>query len=181
MSYTNADTDIVGGAIQAAWRTVEGQVSPETRLKLYEWLMNFISGEKPYLWASPENIPRIVQMVYSDELVRDFVHSLQFHFMLRWGEASTKFTGLVDVLSWSIGSHGLDTEHSGRNRKEDHGAIPEDIRMRLSSREDVKELLLDNPWMVCLLLLRSFVSLVDPTKLKSPYGDSPDVKTIEAP
>lgn len=180
MSYTNADTDIVGGAIQAAWRTVEGQVSPTTRLTLYEFLTSFIGSEKPYLWASAENLPRIVQMVYGDEIVRDFVLSLQFHFMLRWGEASTKFTGLVDVLSWSIGSHGLDSEQSGR-RKEDHGAIPEDIRMRLSSREDVRELLLDNPWMVCLLLLRSFVSLVDPAKLRSPYGNSPEVKTIEAP
>lgn len=180
MSYTNADTDVVAGAIQSAWQTIEAQIAPETRIKLHQWLMNFIVGEKPYLWAAPDNVPRIVQMVYADELVRDFVHTLQFHFFLRWGEASAKFTGLVDVLSWSVGSHGLDTEQTGR-RKEDHGAIPEDIRMRLSSREDVKELLLDNPWMVCLLLLRSFVSLVDPAKLRSPFGDSPDVKTIEAP
>lgn len=180
MSYTNADTDLVAGAIQSAWRTVEGQVSAETRAKLHTWMVNYIVGEKPYLWASPENVPRIVAMIYADEMVRDFVHTLQFHFFLRWGEASTKFTGLVDVLSWSVGAYGLDTERSARN-KEDHGAIPEDIRMRLSSREDVRDLLLDNPWLVCLLLLRSFVSLVDPSKLRSPFGDAPDVKTIEAP
>lgn len=181
MSYTNGDTDIVAGAIQSAWRTVESQVSVETRAKLYQWMMNYIVGEKPYLWATPENVPRIVAMIYGDEIARDFVHTLQFHFFLRWGEASEKFTGLVDVLSWSVGAHGLDTEHLARSRKEDHGAIPEDIRMRLSSREDVRDLLLDNPWLVCLLLLRSFVSLVDPAKLRSPFGDAPDVKTIEAP
>lgn len=180
MSYTNADTDNVAAAIQSAWKTVESQVSADTRAKLHEWMMSYIIGEKPYLWASPENLPRIVAMIYGDEIARDFVHTLQFHFFLRWGEASEKFTGLVDVLSWSVGAYGMESERSTRS-KEDHGAIPEDIRMRLSSREDVKELLTDNPWLVCLLLLRSFVSLIDHTKLRSPFGDAPDVRTIEVP
>jgi hypothetical protein len=181
MDYTNADTANVVSAIQGAWRTVEGQVGESTRLKLYEFMLSFLSAEKPYLWATPQNVSRIVQMIYADEIVRDFTHMLQYHFFLRWGEGKQKFTGLVDVLSWSVGAFALDTEQSARGRKEDHGAIPENIRSHMSSREDVKDLLLDNPWMVCLLLLRSFVSLVDPSKIRSPFGDSPEVQTIQAP
>lgn len=177
MEYTNEDTEIVAGAIQSAWLTINAQVSPETLQKLNEWLGGFILTDKPYLWATLEGVQSTIKMVYADELLRDFTHMLQFHFFLRWGEASAKFTGLVDVLSWSVGAFALETERNGSGRKEDHGAIPEEIRTRLASREDVRELLQDNPWMVCLLLLRSFITLVDPAKLKTPFKEAPDVKT----
>lgn len=149
-------------AIFAAHEATLAQYIPETRNKVMAFVANLILTEKPYIWIVTENIVRLVNTIYADDLYRDYVHMLQFNFFARWGAASGKFISLVHELSWACAA--------GANPNDSFVAIPTEIRNRMPSQDEAVAVLTDNPWLVCLTLLRSYIVLVDPDKLVTPFG-----------
>lgn len=163
------DMGSVAASIQAAFKTVMAQTAPEKYQRITEFVVRLIYLEKPYRWVTAGDLPELIRRVFADDDYRDFALLLQFHFFTRWGEGTQKFSALAEAMSWGVGVEG--SEASGRRPVEDLRAVPEQLRIRLSGREDARALLDANPWMVCLLLLRAYVSLVDTSKLPKTFAD----------
>jgi len=149
MSIGLQGAENAASAIKDAWETVQLQTGETARIEIIAWMTDLAGTSKPWMWATADGLELIIARVFEQPAILDFVMLLQFHFFIRWGEAQLKFTELVDVLSWACaGQPSADAENS---------AVPVDLKVRMNVREDVQALLADNPWMVCLLLLRSYV------------------------
>lgn len=173
LQVSHDDMANCGTSILSAFQTVLAQSGEENRLKIQRFAVRVIMEEKPYLWVTPQAMGHLMGEVFGDELIRDFVLSLQFHFFMRWGEASQKFTTLTHALSWSVAPAGQTTMRPQKSENDSLVAIPQVIQERLTSREDAQALMESNPWLVCLLLMRSYITLTDPKKVAALFKGAP--------
>lgn len=152
----------VRDCIRDAWIAILSQRGEDARIVLQSYVANLISAEKPYLWVTPAGLAHVIKQVFEDPDITDFAFMLQYHFFLRWATSAQKFTDLVDVLSWSCSpTAGV------KDNTKDISAVPGVHQQRLATREDVVELLTVNTWMVCLLLLRAHIGIVDAATLRA--------------
>lgn len=172
---THEDMANVAASTQAAFQTIYAQTPLEARPKISQFVARVLYQEKPYLWVSATGLAHVIELAFADDLFRDFVLSLQFHFFTRWGEGARKFTSLAHALSWGAAAGPKVSTASAKDN--DLCAIPPELRARLGTREETQELLEANPWMVCLLLLRSYMSLVDVEKLPKLFADPSEPTT----
>jgi hypothetical protein len=150
--FVNDDMETVAAAFQTAFNTVRAQyLNDDDQLAIMTFATKVVVEEKPWMWASPEGVDHLLDLVMVDELIRDFVMTLSFTFFARWGEANVKFTGLTDALSWGTSAD----NDNGDNRQ--LVVMPEVINSRLTQQDDVKKYLAANKWIVTLLLLKLFV------------------------
>lgn len=150
--FVNDDMETVAGAFQEAFKTVLAQYLNEEQLVAVKtFVTKVVVEEKPWMWSSPEGVEHLLDLVMVDELIRDFVMTLAFTFFARWGEASVKFTGLTDALSWGTSAD----NDNGDDRQ--LVLMPDVINSRLTQQADVKKYLAANKWVVTLLLIKLFV------------------------
>jgi hypothetical protein len=151
---TSADSAIIAASLEAAFHTTMLQFDEEQQYALGQKVLTLVMTSKPYLWATPDGLHHLIHEVFGDAVFMDFVFMLQYNFMIRWGEAPQKFIALANTVSWGL------TSYTDPNVKpaDELSAIPEELRFRLAARVPTGKLLEENPWMVCLALLRSYVS-----------------------
>lgn len=168
----NFDIRKAGEAMIDAYFATLSQSGPELQKQIIIYVAGLVAGEKPYMWVTPDGIVRVVQQVFEDEDIRDFAFTLQFNFFLRWGRVKENFIELVNVLSYGCGAYSGDD-------KGDFRAIPGELSKHLATRESVQQLLNENPWLVCLLLLRSYATLIDTDRFQKLYGIEAKPNTTE--
>lgn len=128
-------------------KNLEGSTAYEEVIKFCGHLVLF---EKPYILVSSEGLPNAITMTFTRESVRDFVMTLSYNFFTRWGGSQEAIAALADNLSFGAGQAQV-----GR----DLCAMPQPIAARLGEQEDTKTLLLNNRWLMVLLLIQAFISM----------------------
>jgi len=135
----------------------EGQTAHD---KLIKFVAHIVLVEKPYLMTTSEGLPHLIDLVFRDPDIADFVLGLTFSFYARMaGDEGGKYHAfLCSVLADSVGYGAL--------RGRPICAIPGEIALRLADSQQTQQLLNDNRWIVVLLLMQLFVSLSDAVKEK---------------
>jgi hypothetical protein len=129
--------------------------STEAQDKINRFLLGFVMIEKPYMLATPAGVQHAVETVFTDEIVRDFVLTLVFVFTARWGSNSERFAELVESLAFAVSAQSPTHIASSPSKN----SIPSPILAELPKEEMVVPVLLENKWLVVLLLAQLTVQL----------------------
>lgn len=108
------------------------------------------------------SIDRLLAIGMDDADHRRFVLEIQFHFFARFGFASERYDALCDSLAQGLGGLQRDDKHV-------LVAAPQSVWEQFGTYEDIKNLLLQNRWMVILALMVLF--LVTPNDMAVIYGE----------
>jgi hypothetical protein len=122
--------------------------------------------KKPYMLVTPQGVKSAIEMVFGDEILRDFVLSLTYHFYSRWGTTNEKFLHLVDTLAFAVSVDGPPASNTALPYQ---SGIPPQVQDDMASSETVRPTLLANKWIVIILLLQLVVAMPD---LKAPAKNS---------
>ena len=114
-----------------------------------ETVMRFLTttatSEKPYMLVTTEGVSRAVGIVFTDEVIRDYILTLHSVFMTRWSHNADMYNALLLNLASGTGIGGA--------KKDTMCALPDSINDRLATADDVYAILKDNSWLVILLLI----------------------------
>ena|ERR1700693_4689033 len=131
----------------------------ETRLVIRRFMANLALAYKPYMITTPEGTAELVQVIFGDEILRDFVLSLGYVFYSRWGVTSGKYTELVQTIAWSAAG---DTGIEGSRDTDNY--IPQEIKENISVLSGTTAVLLQNKWLITILLIQLFVEVAPVTE-----------------
>ncbi len=108
-----------------------------------------------YISFAPGQLERFIEVVFSKESIRDFVFRLTSAFCARLG-GQAEYEALAKDIAFSM---------CMLPKKDQHGndtflvAMPDDIKNRLPSAEDILDLLLGNKWYLTVVMLHLFVRI----------------------
>lgn len=122
----------------------------EAEATITGFLHHVVLNEKPYMIVTPDGLRQITTVVFTNEVVRDFVLTLSYQFFSRWCESQDAYLQLVQNLSHGCGARYVRSEWD---------AMPDVIGDRLVDFETTYTLLQANKWLVIVLLLQNFVSV----------------------
>lgn len=135
------------------------RMSDERSSKLSKFVYSMVLAEKPYMLASPKGVQHAIELVFEDEVIRDFVFTLGFTFLARWG-GSARYFELVQALAFAVSGDG----NPVRGQQESLVMMPVEIADLLPDPEGVQTLLQQNKWLVTLLMIQLFVLVPEPPK-----------------
>lgn len=142
------------------------QNSQALELATQERIQRFVYVEafykKPYMLATPAGVKGAIEMVFGDEVLRDFILSLTYHFYSRWGANNEKFQYLVETLAFAVS---VDGPPDGTMAVPYQSGIPTQVQDDLARSDTVRPTLLANKWLVIILLIQLVVAMPD---LKAP-------------
>lgn len=145
----------VAEVIQGAYQHVMANLVGETKTHVSAFVAGFVLKEKPYLLVTPEGLEHVMQVVFGNAQVTDFVFTLLYTFGSRWGMSSERFQSLCANLA-TAAVPGIQLPGS-----QAVAAVPNALASRLaSSSEEAYHLLVANPWLVVLMLLQLFIDVV---------------------
>ena len=119
-----------------------GLSSKETVLR---FLTTTATSEKPYMLVTTEGVSRAVGIVFTDEVIRDYILTLHSVFLARWSHNADMYNALLLNLASGTGIGGA--------KKDTMCALPDIINDRLATVDDAYAVLKDNSWLVILLLI----------------------------
>lgn len=122
----------------------------EAETTISGFLHHAVLNEKPYMVVTPDGLRQITTVVFTNEVVRDFILTLSYQFFSRWCESHDAYLQLASNLA-----HGC----SARYIYSDLDAMPDVIGDRLVDFETAYTLLQANKWLVIVLLLQNFVNV----------------------
>ena len=107
---------------------------------------------KPWVLLTNDGLQLLVRTVFENDIIRDFIFSLQFQFFSSWGHDASKYEGLVEIISDSVGIKREDLRSS---------LIPEQLTARLPVKDDCIDILIANKWLVIIALTQLYVTVTD--------------------
>ncbi|SAK59266.1 hypothetical protein AWB81_01817 [Caballeronia arationis] len=134
------------------------RMSEERYGKLSKFVYSMVLAEKPYMIASPKGVQHAIELVFEDEVIRDFVFTLGFTFLARWGGLG-RYSELVQALAFAVSGDGNPVRG-----QESLVMMPAEIGDLLPDPEGVLTLLQQNKWLVTLLMIQLFVLVPEPPK-----------------
>jgi hypothetical protein len=134
-------------------------MSEERHNKLNTFVYSLVLVEKPYMIASPKGVQHAIELVFEDEVIRDFVFMLGFTFFARWGASGPRHNDLVQSLAFAVSGDG--TPVRGQDSLV---MMPAEIADLLPDPDGVLTLLQQNKWLVTLLMIQLFVLVPEPLK-----------------
>jgi len=141
----------VGDVFIKSYNFILSNFVPESKKEIQDFTAGLVLREKPYMLVTKEGLPRAVNLVFSNEYIRDFIYSLEFAFFSRWGQSSNHVNGLMEILARGVGLANPDKNN----------VTPNEINNRLTDETDAFEIIKHNRWLAMLLLIQLFVT-VDP-------------------
>jgi hypothetical protein len=135
----------------------------ESSKSVKEFVTHIVLKEKPYMMITEEGLPHIVELVFMNEIVRDFVLTLSSVFFSRWGNNDEQVLGLAGNIA-----RGVSVLRVGDNVDIANSVIPRQISERLMTEEMGSMLLYNNRWLICLLMLQIYVNFDIPALPKKP-------------
>ena len=135
--------------IQSALRHVEElyvKRSEDEQTSVRQFVAHITQSYSPMAMFSEINIRRIANEVFTNDKNYRYIINLTFQWVSRWNGSDEDFTELANTLaracSFSRSSSSL---------------VPSDLTDRLWSKEDIAELLLNNHWLITIVLLKLYV------------------------
>jgi hypothetical protein len=107
-----------------------------------------------------DGLPAVVNLVFSNVAIRDFILSTQFTFFSRWlnGRSVELVNALIDSLAISV-SCDCGFSLSKEKLLEKFIAMPEEIYDSFINYGNAVDTIKANPWVIVLLLLQSSINL----------------------
>lgn len=146
---TQEDMVSVAETLVGGYEHVLGIYTQSQRDSASRFTAELVMRELPFMLVTPEGAARVQGMVFSHPENRDFIMTLTHVLFARLGGDDTFLEGLCNTLARGI----------AMPKKADHCLVPEDIRERLSTTEDVVLVLKDNLWLVTILLMQLFITI----------------------
>jgi len=148
----NLDTDsmiVAAEVFQDSLNHVLGNLVGDSKLSIKEFIINILLFQKPYMLVTPEGLSVAIDLVFTKEEYRDFIFNLHYVFFSRYGNGINELTGLIENLSRGLSF----------NSNDSNNFMPKEITSRLASQDSVYSLLLNNKWLITLLLIPLFINV----------------------
>lgn len=113
--------------------------------------------DKPFMLVTPLGVKNVVEKVFSDVIVRDFVLQLSFVFYSRWGTDAEKYSHLVETLAFAVSADVEPMSLSGIPGAP--CAIPPAVLADLPKTDGVRITLANNKWLSVILLIALVVQM----------------------
>jgi hypothetical protein len=163
MSLTTGDMKVIEEVFVEAYLSTRANYFSVDRIrKVDEFLIYVALATKPAHLMTEHGIQDIIKLVWSTEINTDFVQTLQFKFLALWGEAPAKMRYLVESLALAVSTDKTSTVT----------ATPGVYSVRLTTVDEVSEVLGANRWMVIILLIMLFVGPPETAETKRGKGQS---------
>jgi hypothetical protein len=130
----------------------------DTHNNVIKFVADIVLRTKPYLLLTHSGLSHIAETVFTNEEHRDFVLMLAFTFFSRFGGPDEDVSGLAYNLAKGAGQ---------KTTSGEYGLIPNQINERLITTEDAAMVLLENKWLMVLLLLQLFVNIPQEEAIKT--------------
>jgi hypothetical protein len=126
---------------------------------IFGFLTSLVGTYTPYVMLTPESMATVSGLVFENEVIRNFVLSLKFHFFgnLLRGRGRNIIDLIVKDLAISVSS---DMGYA-ENAKGDLNTMPEHLTETYSDMAEAERVLFANTWVVCLLLIQLNINLDD--------------------
>jgi hypothetical protein len=112
---------------------------------------------KPFMLVTPMGVKNLVENVFSDVIVRDFVLQLSFVFYSRWGTDNAKYSQLAETLAFAVSA---DVEPLGISGTASVPcSIPPAVLADLPKTDGVRATLASNKWLSVVLLIALVVQM----------------------
>lgn len=125
-----------------SFNVVNSTYGQEASSELARKILGVVFSINPHVVMSKTGLPTVTQEVFSDELFSNFLLKVSFNFytriMLLPGNKERLIDSLTEGLCCNSGESNL---------------VPTEIKERLLVKEDIKQALTDNNWLVCYLFL----------------------------
>lgn len=153
-------------AVTDAFDHVMAQFIGESATRVRSFLLQFTCSTSFYMAFSPNEFKQLMDTIFTQSDVRDFVMRVTAAFHARFGDGHAQYNSLLETLTWAYNQK--DPEPSLRG----YMAIPEAIASRMPSREDVANLLKANKWLVTMALIHLYlrVDMSTPAAPKRPMA-----------
>ena len=148
-----------GELINLAFLSVYSNSLSSNHEKLLKFTFGLIKEQVPHLLFSGQTrgMKQLNDLMFNDPTITDFVLKITFHFFSKFGNTLERYPQLVENLASGLG-------YLKPVESRDHQTVvatPPDFYERISSVEDVQALLLDNRWMVTMVLLMLYLMTPD--------------------
>ena len=158
MGLSAQEMDQVGDLVNAAVLTAISTSAESLRPKLLQFSVSLMLKEVPYQLFSGqlEGTKRLEDLMYSDPAIRDFLLTVTMHVFAKFGDTQNRYEALVDNLAQAIGF--IDVPE-GKNAPV--VMVPDELRERLPTVDDVRSILLYNRWATTMALMILYLMPVD--------------------
>jgi hypothetical protein len=136
--------------------TIAGFVEAKRQHEVKLFLVGISFQTSLYMAFTTTGLPDMMDRVFRNTTVRDFVFRLTMAFQARLGQTRQTYSELPEILAHSMSllpgveqtSHGAFTV-----------AVPDEIKEHLPSFDDVRELLKANPWLVTVAMIGLYLRI----------------------
>lgn len=122
----------------------------ETRRALTSFLME-VMMRRSVMMVTPDGLKDLAELVFTQDLHRDFIQAVTFTFYARWGANDQQKDALIANLA--------DGAAADTAMQPGWIATPKAVQSRMAPRGEIIELLKANRWLVILLLMKLYVVL----------------------
>lgn len=144
----------VEATITDAYDHVMSQFIGENSNRVRAFLISFTCSTSFYLAFTPQGFKQLLETVFGQADVREFVLRLSNSFHARFGDAHASYKSLLDTLVWSYNQREV-----ADAAKTEYAAIPQEILTRLPLHADIQNLLVANKWLVTLAVLNLYLRM----------------------
>lgn len=157
-NLTTEEMREAAGVFQESVEHVLKNQSAEGQKEITLFLANLVYKEKPYLLVTQEGLTHIMQLVWSQPNISDFVMTMSFTFFARWGHSEESVQGLCENLARGCALVVKDLK--------DLNAVPAQMSERLADIDAARRLIQANKWLVIVLMAQLFVTVAPPATSK---------------
>lgn len=143
--FTYEDQVVVSKAIRSAFRIVIRRYGEEQRNSVILDIAGLAKIHQISLITTSKGLGSFSDQVFSAKVFRDFVFALSSTFYTHWGEAESKYDGLVESLTRANG-----IANKTRN------FMDKKIMEEFDSLDETRVLLKSNEWLIPLLLVAAY-------------------------
>lgn len=138
-------------AVTDAFEHVMAQFIGESATRVRGFLLQFTCSTSFYMAFSPNEFKQLMDTIFTQSDVRDFVMRVTSAFHARFGDGHAQYHSLLETLAWSYSQKDPDPAVKA------YLAIPEAISSRMPSRDDIANTLKANKWLVTMALLHLYL------------------------
>lgn len=148
-----------GELINLAFLSVFSNSQTANHSKLLQFSFSLIKEESPHVLFSGETraTKRLVDLMYNDPLITDFVMKIGFHFYAKLGNTPDRYAALVANLACGLGV----VKPEDTKEKPSLVAMPQESFDRMASTTEVEMLLSHNSWMTTIAMMMLYLMTPD--------------------
>lgn len=149
MELAAEDIREVGECFTQAFNHTLANTFGESKLKVMEFVYDVVLRKHPWMMLTQQGLVDLVSEVFGNVDVRDFVLTLTFNFQAYLGHGREFHEGLATVMGVASGY-------------QVPSLIPKPVHERMVTDDVATSSLVNNRWLVCILLLKTWIQAPDP-------------------